>query len=99
MKKLSLLLLLLPTWLFSATYYVDATSGNDDSTGLATDKAWKTLEKVNVASFSAGDNIYFKRGETWSDTLEIPSSGSSGNNITFGAYGTGILQMVAMGGQ
>jgi type II secretory pathway pseudopilin PulG len=98
MKKLLLLLLLLPTWLFSATYYVDATSGDDDSTGLATDKAWQTLEKVNSSSFSAGDNIYFKRGETWSDTLEIPSSGSSGNNITFGAYGTGILPVITGGG-
>jgi hypothetical protein len=44
---------------------------------------------VNAASFSAGDSVLFKRGCTWREQLTVPSSGSSGNPITLGAYGTG----------
>jgi len=62
-----------------ATYYVNATDGDDS--------------KVNssMGSFSAGDSILFKRGETWSGTsyLYITCSGAQGNVITFGAYGSG----------
>ena len=77
------------------SYYVDATSGNDTWDGLApeyvsgTNGPWKTIAKVNAASFSAGDYVYFKKGETWREQLTVPSSGSSGLPITFGAYGTG----------
>ncbi|RLC78563.1 MAG: hypothetical protein DRJ03_25070 [Chloroflexi bacterium] len=71
-----------------ASYYVDATLGDDSNPGTQT-QPWRTVSKVNSTSFSAGDNIYFKRGETWRETLNVPSSGSDGNPITFGAYGNG----------
>jgi len=71
-----------------ASYYVDATLGDDSNPGTQT-QPWKTISKVNSTSFSAGDNIYFKRGEVWRETLTVPSSGSNGNLITFGAYGNG----------
>jgi len=71
-----------------ASYYVDATLGNDSNPGTQT-QPWKTVSKVNSTSFSAGDSIYFKRGEVWRETLTVPSSGSNGNLITFGAYGSG----------
>lgn len=73
-----------------ATYYVDATGGNDDNTGLSTVLAWKTIGKVNGESFSPSDEILFKKGETLTDARLIPpSSGTSGNNIVFDAYGSG----------
>src|SRR3989339_90090 len=78
----------------AATYYV-ATAGNDNCTGTAQtigisgNCAWKTLAKVNGRTFSPGDSILFKRGDTWNERLLIPSSGTTGNPITFGAYGTG----------
>jgi len=34
---------------WSATYYVDATIGNDGNTGLFESSAWKTIAKVNAA--------------------------------------------------
>jgi len=71
-----------------ANYYVDATLGDDSNPGTQT-QPWKTISKVNSTNLSAGDNIYFKRGETWRETLTVPSSGTDGNPITFGAYGTG----------
>ncbi len=72
-----------------ADYFVDATAGNDSNDGLSEGAPWKTIAKVSAASFSAGDTISFKRGEKWREQLMVPSSGSSGNPITFGAYGTG----------
>jgi len=78
----------------AATYYV-ANTGNDNCSGTAQTLgssgtcAWKTLAKVNGRTFSPGDSILFKRGDTWNERLIIPSSGTAGNPITFGAYGTG----------
>lgn len=77
-------------------YYVDATGGDDGGTGAIGD-AWKTISKVNAASFSAGDSIHFKRGEVWRELLDIPSSGSAGNPITFGAYGAGAKPRITGG--
>ena len=87
-----LLLMYIPAW--GATYYVDATGGNDSNAGTATNSAWKSIAKVNTSSFSAGDFILFKRGETWREPLVVSSSGSTGNPITFGAYGTGALPVL-----
>ena len=50
---------------FAATYYVDATNGQDTNTGLSETNAWKTIANVNGSSFKAGDQILFKRGEDW----------------------------------
>jgi hypothetical protein len=72
-----------------ATYYVDATGGSDSANGTSDSTPWKTIAKVNAATFSAGDSILFKKGETWREQLTVPSSGSAGNPITFGAYGSG----------
>ena len=73
----------------AATYYVDATGGVDTNDGLSQGTAWKTVAKVNGATFSAGDQILFKRGQVWNESLVPPSSGASGNPIVFDAYGTG----------
>ncbi len=84
-----LLILSLTSAAWAATYYVDATGGNDSNSGLSTSTAWKTIAKVNASKFSPGDQILFKRGATWREQLTVLSSGSSGNPITFGAYGSG----------
>ena len=79
-----------------ASYYVDATLGDDSNPGTQT-QPWKTVSKVNSTSFNAGDSIYFKRGETWRETLTIPSSGSDGSLITFGAYGSSDKPIISAG--
>ncbi|HUV62983.1 MAG TPA: polysaccharide deacetylase family protein [Sedimentisphaerales bacterium] len=76
-------------------YYVDATTGDDGDTGLTEALAWKTISKVNGETFAAGDSILFKRGETWNERLTVPSAGAVGNLITFGAYGSGALPVIA----
>ena len=78
-----------------AIYYVDYTTGDDGDSGLTEALAWKTIAKVNGESFSGDDQILFKRGETWREQLTVPSSGSSGSPITFGAYGTGADPIIS----
>jgi hypothetical protein len=73
----------------AATYYVDASTGIDTNDGLTPGTAWKTVGKVNGSTFAAGDQILFKRGQVWNESLVPPSSGASGNPIVFDAYGTG----------
>ena len=79
-------------------YYVSVT-GNDSNPGSLA-QPWKTISKVNsqMSSFKPGDSVLFKRGETWTlnsngeaGSLNISASGSAGNPITFGAYGSGNL--------
>ena len=82
-------LLLVSSMCFGATYYVDATNGNDRNDALTPSTALKTISKVNNSNFQPGDFILFKRGEMWREQLTVPSSGSPGKPITFGAYGTG----------
>lgn len=75
------------------TYYVDATTGDDSDTGLTEELAWETISKVNTGphpGYNPGDIIKFKCGEEWRDASLIPpSSGSSGEPITFTSYGEG----------
>jgi len=75
-------------------YYVDATGGNNANDGISESSPWKTIAKVNSMSFNPGDTILFKRGETWRETLIIPSSGTSGHPITFGSYGIGAKPLI-----
>jgi hypothetical protein len=39
---------------WSATYYVDATNGNDLNKGLSEATPWKTIAKVNASRFNPG---------------------------------------------
>ena len=81
------------TW--AATYYVDATNGNDSNPGTSQAAPWKTISKVNNSRFQPGNFILFKRGGTWREQLTVPSSGSEGNPITFGTYGRGDLPIIS----
>ncbi|HET7891954.1 MAG TPA: hypothetical protein VFL34_10525 [Candidatus Sulfotelmatobacter sp.] len=88
MKRFLLLGLLLATECPALTYYV-SNAGSDSNPGTSTALPWQTLAHVNAQSFSAGDTIKLQRGGTWNEPLIVPSSGASGNPITFDAYGTG----------
>jgi len=75
--------------LLGTTYYVDQTGGADGHDGTSPATAWRTASKVNRSTFAPGDQVLFKRGGLWRETLTIPSSGSVANPIRFGAYGKG----------
>ena len=71
------------------TYYVDSKNGDDSYDGLSTSAdgngsgPWKTISKVNQASFLPGDSILFIRGGVWTDgPLEPRNGGEPGGVIT-----------------
>jgi hypothetical protein len=80
--------------LYATTYYIDNTDGNDNQNGLTTSTARKTVSKINAGHFQSGDSILFKRGETWYETLNIPSSGTVSSPIVFDAYGYGDMPVI-----
>jgi parallel beta-helix repeat protein len=85
---LSLFIGYLTTAGFAATYYVSST-GNDANAGTSSSTPWKTLAKVNSVTLIPGDQVLFQRGNTFYGSLTVKNSGTSGNTIKLGAYGTG----------
>jgi len=94
-------LILLGCWVATAqgtSYYVSSSSGSDANPGTQA-QPWQTFagagNHVNAGTFSAGDVIYLKRGDTWSgDQMIPPSSGAPGLPISFDAYGTGAAPVI-----
>ena len=85
---LCIVIFTMSSFVLAATYYVDATKGNDQNDGLSPENAWQTIKKVKVTPFEPGDEIRFKRGEVFSDSiLFVYSSGSEGNPIVYRDYG------------
>ena len=68
------------------TYYVDSISGSDRRAGLSPESAWKSLSKVDTTSFSPGDSILLKSGQTFAGTLKPEGSGTPDNPIVVGKY-------------
>jgi len=87
--------LIVPAAVHAQTYYVDAAAGNDASSGLSPAAPWKSIGKVNGSTFQPGDAVLFRSGCIWREMLIIPSSGTAGNPITFGAYGTGAKPLIS----
>jgi parallel beta-helix repeat protein len=79
----------------AATYYIDANKGNDSNSGKSEIKSWKTISKINSASFSAGDNILFKCGDVWREQLNIKFSGSKNAPVTIASYGNGNKPVIS----
>lgn len=93
MKKL-LILLLISQQIFATDYYITSTGNN--TTGLSPANGWQNITKLNasLSSVKAGDRVLFNRGETFYGQINLFRSGTAGNNITFGAYGTGVKPVI-----
>jgi len=72
------------------TFYVRA-MGDDGASGTLPEQAWKTLERVNDATFSPGDRIYFEGRATFKGTLRFRTGqeGLPNAPITVGSFGRG----------
>lgn len=68
---------------WAATYYVDATNGNDNNSGTLT-KPFLTINKAATGAI-AGDKVYVRKG-TYKERLAPQHSGSPGEYITFQNY-------------
>ncbi len=80
-------LFLLPVKVWAQTYFVDAISGNDSFPGTSPGNAWKSLKKVSSITFLPGDQVLFKRGQTWHGSLTIAGSGTSDAPIVVSDFG------------
>ncbi|MGC9353560.1 MAG: right-handed parallel beta-helix repeat-containing protein, partial [Mariniphaga sp.] len=74
---------------YSTIYYVSSSTGNDANPGTSESSAWRSLDKVNSFTPKPGDQVLFKRGDSWTGTLRVNGSGTSGSPIVYGAYGSG----------
>jgi hypothetical protein len=86
MKKLLLVLFMLPTIVFGRKFYVSEL-GNDAYTiteAQNPNTPWKTLSKVR-SNMANGDSALFAKGSKFSGTMSL----SSKSNLYFGVYGTG----------
>lgn len=74
-------------------YYISS-DGNDSNSGLSALLSWRTIEKVNLSSFQAGDQILFRKGDVFYGSLMINDSGDDINSIAIGAYGAGANPII-----
>ena len=81
-----------------STYYVSSSSGSDSNTGCASTTPWKSLAKVNATTFTAGNQILFQDGGSWSGELTPQGSGASGNPVVISSYGSGSAPIIAGAG-
>lgn len=81
-----------------SAYYVDSSGGSDANDGLAPERAWQSLGKVNGVRLKAGDSVLFRRGGTWTGQVVLKTSGRPGRPVTIAAYGTGERPILS-GGQ
>ena len=75
-------------------YYFSSSSGADSRSAAEAQNPqtpWKSLEKLNavISNLTAGDNVFFKRGDTFFGSIQINRSGAGGRPIGFFAYGNG----------
>lgn len=70
------------------TYYVSS-SGSDSNTGRSSDTPFQTLSKINSLTLQPGDQVLFRRNDTFRGSLQLRQSGTSGNPIVIDAYGSG----------
>lgn len=89
MKPLRCLLVLAAFPAFAATYYVDASAGDDSGPGNSAGAPWRTLAKISATEFKADDRILLHAGRVWSEQLQLRSSGSEGAPILVDRYGSG----------
>ena len=66
----------------AATYYVDATNGNDENNGTSQSSPWKTIAKVNSSNFNPGAQILFKGGRFGEGNLSFLLQDNKPNRLS-----------------
>jgi len=78
-------LLTLPVSARAATYFVDASRGDDANSGATAAEAWKTLAKANKA-VAPGDTVTVRQGVYAGSVIAPEKSGTADARITYAAY-------------
>ncbi|MET0138234.1 MAG: xylose ABC transporter [Sphingobium sp.] len=82
----------------AATYYVNATLGDDRNDGLSDAKPWRSLAKIRDVPLRAGDAVLLASGSVWKEPLVISRSGSRDAPIRIERTGTGLRPRIDAGG-
>ena len=69
------------------TYYVSA-DGNDAADGTSKKTPWRTLDRVAMHTFAAGDRLLLAGGDVHHGSIQLGPDRSAGN-IEIGSYGKG----------
>lgn len=72
----------------SQTFYVSA-DGNDRNEGTSENAPIQSIDKLNTITFYPGDQILFRKGDTFTGCFKPMGSGTEGHPITIGSYGEG----------
>ena len=97
-----LLPLLLAVRLSAASYYLSSTTGNDSNVGTSSAAPWKTITKVNTLNLAAGDRVYLKGGDSFTDAGLVflaTDTGTAANPIIVDSYGAGRAVVAPPNGQ
>ncbi|NOY80756.1 MAG: hypothetical protein GXP31_07100 [Kiritimatiellaeota bacterium] len=78
-----------PTYASGNTFYIDGEVGDDRNAGTSPRTAWRSLARVNDATFSPGARILLKAGTSYKGVLRLHGSGESGRPIIVDRYGAG----------
>lgn len=76
-------------------YYV-SNEGNDNNSGIRPGSPWRTIDRVNAATFVAGDTVLFRKGDTFYG--RIIAKGQRSQNvrpISYGYYGSGEKPIIS----
>ena len=84
-----LLLWLMPAVLLAETFYVDSETGDDNASGTSQAEALRSSTGVSRLALGPGDNILFRRGQSFDGVLAIGANGTAANPISFSAWGSG----------
>nr|WP_319509289.1 right-handed parallel beta-helix repeat-containing protein [uncultured Draconibacterium sp.] len=83
------------TFSVGATNYYVSASGDDGNSGTSESLAWRSLAKVSSTTFKPGDQVLFRKGDTFNGTLKVKGSGSATSPIKIGAYGSGAMPVIS----
>jgi hypothetical protein len=96
-KKLLTFLLLIGFFYSHAqtTYYFSSSAGNDNNDGTSQESAFQTIAKLNVLTLSPGDQILFKKEDTFIGEIIVNYSGAENAPIIFDSFGTGAKPILS----
>lgn len=97
MRKILTIFLFLPLWSLATNHYwASASHGGSDGNAGTIGSPYLSLTKFNTvfAGASAGDSLFFNDGDGFPGFLRMPTSGSSGNPIFVGSYGSGAEPII-----
>jgi hypothetical protein len=80
----------------AVTYYVSP-SGDDSNSGTSTQRAWRTLDKVNAVDLNPGDGVLLEAGRDYSGNLLLTAedAGTPTQPVVIGSYGSGRARIKA----